>query len=225
VLGPILLLLVVGANVGDAVGPDWQRTHPTWLILLNPRNRWLILASPRLDATTFYGFGFFRLVLSDPMFYVLGWFYGDRALRWAERRLGEGALGFTIWEKWFKKAAWPLVAIAPNNIICLVAGAAGMPAAAFVALNAFGTLARLGLIRVLGHTFQDPLDAASTWIHTNRLWLIGVSVAVMALQLATQSRKGGDEVTSLRRELESEGDEPPIAAPDPARAPEIGGDP
>mgnify|MGYP006193657243 CR=1 FL=1 len=30
------------------------------------------------------------------------------------------------WERWFGKAAYPLVFIAPNNFICLFAGAAGM---------------------------------------------------------------------------------------------------
>lgn len=206
---PILLGLVAGAYVGDAVGPDWQRTHPVWLMLLNARNRWLVLVSPRLDPVTFYGVGLFRLILSDPIFYVLGYFYGDRALRWAERRFGEGAAGFTIWETWFKKAAWPLVLIAPNNIICLVAGAAGMPATVFVALNTVGTVGRLYLIRILGDTFQSPLESASNWIHRNRLWLIGVSVALIFVQVAAQRRRGGDEVTSLKRELESEDDPGP----------------
>lgn len=201
-LVPVLLALVVGAYVGDVVGPDWQQSHPTWLILLNPRIRWLVLASPQMDAATFYVTGFSRLVLSDPMFYVLGLFCGDRALRWAERRMGDGASAFTIWEQVFKKAAWPLVAIAPNNIVCLVAGASDMPVLAFAALNTLGTGGRLWLIRILGHTFEQPIESASHWIHANRWWLIGLSLAVVAVQVGTQRRRGGTDVGSLRRELE-----------------------
>jgi uncharacterized membrane protein YdjX (TVP38/TMEM64 family) len=53
-------------------------------------------------------------------------------------------------ERWFGKAAYPLVFIAPNNAICLFAGAAGMPLRAFFAVNLAGTVARLWLIRRFG---------------------------------------------------------------------------
>ena len=62
-------------------------------------------------------------------------------------------------EKFFGKAAYPLVFFAPNNYICLFAGAAGMPIAAFLMLNVSGTVVRLYLIRVVGATFDEPIQA------------------------------------------------------------------
>ena len=40
------------------------------------------------------------------------------------------------WERWFGKAAYPLVFVAPNNFICLFAGAAGMSVPAFFITSA-----------------------------------------------------------------------------------------
>ena len=57
---------------------------------------------------------------------------------------------------WFGKAAYPLVFIAPNNPICLFAGAAGMSLPGFFVANLAGTLARLYLIRRLGDAFDRP---------------------------------------------------------------------
>ena len=38
-------------------------------------------------------------------------------------------------EGWFKKASYPVIAIAPNNYFCLFAGASGMPIAGFLIAN------------------------------------------------------------------------------------------
>ena len=75
-----------------------------------------------------------RLTLSDPLFYLLGYWYGDAALVWMERRSpARGASMLRAVERWFGKASYPLVFLAPNNYICLFAGAAGMPLPVFLA--------------------------------------------------------------------------------------------
>ena len=61
-------------------------------------------------------------------------------------------------ERGFDKAAYPVVFLAPNNIVCLLAGASGMPIAAFVAVNLAGTLTRLYIIRALGRAFSSPIE-------------------------------------------------------------------
>ena len=71
-------------------------------------------------------FGFLRLVVADPLFYFLGLFYGDAAIRWIERKAGDGATLIIWFEKAFHKARYPIVLIAPNNPVCLLAGATGM---------------------------------------------------------------------------------------------------
>ena len=76
--------MVIAAWVGDAFAPQWVDKHPLWLIALNARNRNLILVTNNLDAWSYYGVATLRLLASDPLFFVLGFFYGDRAVAWME---------------------------------------------------------------------------------------------------------------------------------------------
>ena len=106
---------------------------------------------------TFYGIGFVRSVLSDPIFYAIGLLYGDAVLRWMKNKLRDGAAWVVWFEKAFDKARYPMVAFAPNNVICLLAGATKMPVPAFIACNVAGTIIRLVLIRITGNVFDDQL--------------------------------------------------------------------
>src|SRR5688500_8767411 len=81
---PVAVLTVAG-TLADWFAAPILTEHPLLQILLNPRIRYLSLASNHLDATSFYLAGFFRLVLTDPLYYLFGRWYGDAALRWMER--------------------------------------------------------------------------------------------------------------------------------------------
>ena len=89
-------------------------------------------------------------------------------------------LGKTLrqWEGWFSKAAYPLVFIAPNNPICLFAGASGMSVPGFVVANMTGTIARLYAIRWLGEAFNAPIDDVLRFISDHRTPLLVVSIAL-----------------------------------------------
>ena len=130
-----LVILTIAANVGDALAPTLVDTHPLLLIALNARNRNLALTTNLLDTIPYYTVGFVRLVISDPLFYLLGWLYGDAAVRWVERNTK--TLGETLrWvEQRFGRFGVPLVFAMPNNWICLFAGASGMRPAVFIAAN------------------------------------------------------------------------------------------
>src|SRR5688572_4159952 len=145
-----LIFLVIISYVGDAMAPSLVDRHPAWLIALNARTRNLALVTNDLDPWSYYGIGFVRLVVSDPLFFLLGYWYGDAAVEWMERRTRTWGQMLRQIEKWFGKAAYPLVFIAPNNYICLFAGAAGMSIRAFVVLNVTGSLFRLWLVRLFG---------------------------------------------------------------------------
>ena len=125
---------------------------------MNARNRNLILVTNQLDAFSYYTVGTLRLLLSDPLFFLIGYWYGDAALDWMERRTKSYGQMLRQWEGWFGNAAYPLVFLAPNNFICLFAGAAGMSVAGFFATNIAGTVVRLYLIRRLGEAFEAPID-------------------------------------------------------------------
>ena len=126
--------------VGDALAPTLVDTHPLWLMALNSRTRNLALVTNEVDPVTFYGVGIARLLISDPLFFLLGYWYGDAAVEWMERRTKTWGQMLRQVEQWFGKAAYPIIFIAPNNYVCLFAGAAGMPLRAFFAVNIAGTI-------------------------------------------------------------------------------------
>ncbi len=231
-VGLPLAALVLIANVGDAVMPSLVDTHPAWLIALNARTRNLVLVSNYLDPWTFYGIGFVRLLVSDPLFFLLGHWYGDGAVRWMERRTKTWGQILRQFESWFGKAAYPIVFFAPNNIFCLFAGASGMPVGAFFVVNIAGTLFRLWLVRRFGDAVEAPIDDLVGWIGEHRLILLAVSISVAILSIALEARRGEPEVVALTHlddqldpalddEADAEGAGDPDAAPE-SRAPADG---
>ena len=197
-------LMVVGGWVGGIAYATLVRRHPAVLMALNPVNKTLILVTNRVTWPTFYGLGTFRLFLPDPFFYVLGVRYGDRALRWLERKLGAGAAAYTWFEKAFAKAAWPMVFVAPNNIICLLAGGAALPIPAFVGLDLAGTVTRLYLIRLLGRRLQEPIDAVTRFLDRYRWPLLALGFALFAVSMLRRERSG--EGTPVDALLDAEAD-------------------
>jgi membrane protein DedA with SNARE-associated domain len=203
-----IVALVIASNVGDALTTTWADRHPLALVMLNARNRVLILTTNQLDAGSYYVAATFRLLLSDPLFFLLGMWYGDAAVRWAERKSPSYGGMLRTFERWFGRASYPLVFIAPNNFICLFAGAAGMRVSVFVVLNVTGTLARLYAIRWLGDAFQRPIDAVLHFFARYRLLLLVLSVAFVAFTVWNDSRRGrGDLDAALELESELEGEE------------------
>src|SRR6476620_51581 len=158
IVTPIIILVICGW-IGDASAAYLVDHHPVWLIALNARNRNLLLVTNYVDTFPYYFVGTLRLLLSDPLFYLLGYFYGDTAVAWMEKKAPTYGKLMRSAEKWFSVAAYPLVFFAPNNFICLFAGAAGMSIPVFLALNISGTIVRLYVLRVAGDVFSGPIDS------------------------------------------------------------------
>lgn len=216
-----LVAMVIAGYIGDALAPTLVDTHPAWLIALNARNRNLALVTNHLDAGTYYGIGIVRLLLSDPLFFLLGYWYGDAAVAWMERRTKTWGQMLRQIEAWFGKAAYPLVFIAPNNPICLFAGAAGMPLRAFFAVNLAGTVFRLWLVRRFGEAFEGPLDDVVGWIGDNRGILLVVSIGLVFMSIALEAKGGETEISALAH-IDEEIDE--IDSEDGAPGPGDNGD-
>jgi membrane protein DedA with SNARE-associated domain len=202
-----LIVITVVSYVGDAIAPTLVDTHPAWLMALNSRTRNLALVTNEVDPWTFYGIGMTRLLLSDPLFFLLGYWYGDAAVTWMERRTNTWGTMLRQVEQWFGKAAYPIIFVAPNSYVCLFAGAAGMPVKAFFAVNIAGTVARLWLVRRFGEAFEAPIDDVVGWIGEYRLPLLALSISLVVLSIFLEAKKGETEVESLahlEEELEEE---------------------
>jgi membrane protein DedA with SNARE-associated domain len=194
-----LIALVIMSYVGDALAPTLFDTHPVLLMALNSRTRNLVLVTNEVDPVTFYTVGLVRLLVSDPLFFLLGMWYGDAAVEWMERRTRTWGQFLRQIEQWFGKAAYPIIFIAPNNYVCLFAGAAGMPLKAFFAVNIAGTIFRLWLVRTFGNVFEAPIDDLVGWIGDHRIPLLALSIALVLVSIALEARKGETEVSSLAR--------------------------
>jgi membrane protein DedA with SNARE-associated domain len=191
--------MIIASNVGDALTTTLATTHPLTLIALNSRSRILVLVTNDLDALSYYGVATLRLMLSDPLFFLLGYWYGERAVGWMETRTRTFGSSMRQAERWFGRAAYPLVFLAPNNFICLFAGAAGMSVVGFMLTNLAGTLVRLYLIRRVGEAFEAPIDDVLGFLAEYRVPLLILSVVAVAATGLLELRKGDSELEAVMR--------------------------
>ena len=196
VVAPIVGL-IIAAYVGDALTTTLARDHPLLLVLLNARSRILVLTTNQLDTVSYYLAAGGRLLASDPLFYLLGRWYGDAMIVWVEKRSKTFGEQIRLYERAFAKAAYPLVFIMPNPYICVFAGASGMKVRSFFTLNIAGTVARLYLIRRLGEAFDEPIQSVLRFFANYRLPLFVISVALVVFIVWNDRRQGKDEISSM----------------------------
>ena len=118
----------------------------------------MLVLAREVDLVPFVVVAVLRRCLSDPLFYLLGRLYGDRAIRWLEKKGGGGAL-VTLTEKWFEKASYLMVFLFPGAIVCALAGVTRMRPAAFAACNLGGTLASVIAVRIFSDAISSPVEA------------------------------------------------------------------
>jgi len=187
-LVPIVAFQVAGF-VANILAPTLVNSHILVLIFFNPINRYLIVAANHVKPWEFYSVGFIRLLLTDPLYFVLGRWYGDGALDWIEDKTGATGMVPFI-KKWFGRAGGVFVLVAPNTYVSVLAGASGMTVRTFFALNIVGTIGRLILIDVTGDFLEPVLKPVLRFVKHYQWPLVGVTLALFILQL-TMNRKSG----------------------------------
>ena len=198
IVGPILAVIVLGI-LGNAFHPWLLENHPLWLVAAEPRNRFLILVADKVSFVPFLVVATLRRLVSDPLFYLLGYLYGAGAVRWAEKRFDNDSGLVRAIERAFHKAGPVLVFFFPGAIVCVLAGVTGMNPVLFLLLNVAGTITIVTLVyRSAGIPFVDgPLDAINGFYSRNAKWLTAVTVALTAFWLWDQRRKGRSELQSI----------------------------
>jgi membrane protein DedA with SNARE-associated domain len=207
ILLALIVVLTATNMVGDILAAGLVEKHPLWLISLNSRKRWILAVVPHTDLVPFFVVAVGRQLLSDPLYYAIGRWYGDAGARWLERKMGEGGTFIRWLESGFAKAAWPMVVLFPNPIICMLAGASGMPPALFAVLNLGGTIAAIAIFRAFGDVFGGPISTVTGFLNDYRIPIIIVSFVLFGLNAVLNRKKGTSELESvaeLERELDEE---------------------
>jgi len=186
-VAPIVALSVMG-TVASAFTPALAAHHPLLLITLDARNRMLVLAR-NVGLAQFIVIACLRRMLSDPLFFLLGRLYGDRAIRWLEKKGGGGAL-VTFTERIFKKAAYPMVFLFPGAIVCALAGATGMSPVGFILANFAGTLASVLAVRAFSNVLASPVDAVLHFFNRHLVATTAVSIGLVVLSLLLNRAQG-----------------------------------
>jgi membrane protein DedA with SNARE-associated domain len=205
---PIVILSTAG-TIASAFIPALAAHHPLLLIALDSRNRMLVLAR-RVDLVPFMTVGILRRILSDPLFYLLGFLYGDRAIRWLEKKGGGGSL-VTLTEGWFKKASYLMVFLFPGAIVCALAGATKMRPWVFAVCNFSGTLASVIMVRLFSDAISSPVDAMVRFFDRHLVATTAVSIGLVILSLVLNKVQG-----RLDGGLDELEDDSPPAPPPPS---------
>ena len=194
-VAPIIVITSMGV-IATAFTPALAARHPLLLIALDARNRFLVLAR-EVDILPFVLVALLRRSFSDPLFYLLGRFYGEGALRWLERKGGGGEL-VVFTEKLFKRAAYPMVFLFPGAIVCALAGQTGMSPAGFLITNLAGTLAAILAVRRFSDAISSPVEGLLDFFNDHLVATTAVSVALVILSLVLNRAQG-----KLKTDLEA----------------------
>jgi membrane protein DedA with SNARE-associated domain len=190
VIGASIVALVIANNIGNAVWAKWIEANPIGLLALNSSNKYLLGTSIVTSFWPYVAVATVRLLAADPLFYLLGRMYREKALHWATRvfpGIDPIVDQFEQDTSTFKKVLNVLVVIMPNNPVCLLAGVAAMPVWRFAVLNIVGTVGRVVLLRQVGFLFEDQIREVLDAVAQYQVWLTRASIALVVAYLAWQT--------------------------------------
>ena len=212
-VGPIILITTMGL-IASAFTPTLATQHPLLMIALDARNRFLVLAR-NVDLVPFVVVALIRRSFSDPLFYLLGRFYGEGALRWLQKKGGGGEL-VVLTEKLFKKAGYPMVFAFPGAIVCALAGQTGMSPVGFMATNLAGTLTAIIAVRRFSATIASPVEGLLAFFNRNLVVTTAVSISLVVLSVVLNRVQGkldvdldeleGKPASDVEKGVEADGD-------------------
>lgn len=203
IVGGIVILSYIGGLIGLALLPVLANAQPLLLMLLYPVSAALFLIAPKFDPVTFVTIATVRRVVLHVLFYLLGRWYGDRALAWVVQRGGKDASGMaSLVARFFGRFGWAIVAIFPGPLPSVLAGSARLRWPLFVALDLLGTIVSIAIVRVAATAASGPLATILRFIDQNSRWLTIITVvATIAWVLIQQMRQGksGEETEQLEK--------------------------
>lgn len=205
-LAPIVLM-TVAANIANAFFAPLFDNHPLVLIAFDARARNLILVTAKIGFLAWFVVAMIRRTIFHPLYFLLGRWYGEAAVRWIAKRSPDLASLVTTIEGWFPRYGWLIVTINSHPLICVLAGASAMRMAAFVAYNIVGNAISLLIIWRLGEAAREPIDDVGGFIGQYSLPLTIVTFTLVAFYVIRGRSRGEsnlESVDEIEAELEAE---------------------
>lgn len=188
VLGFTTMLFVVG-TIGSNIGPALVDENPILVISLSSRNRNLFGSVPFIDPLAYSLIGFFRVLAAGVALYLVGRWYGQRALGWVEGNMGELPAIYRWTERAVDRFGWlALVAMPGSNVVCLLVGHRKMKPVPFLALISVGIVIKLAVLWVGGKIFEDQIRAFLNAIERYQWWVVIALFGISFLQSARRGR-------------------------------------
>lgn len=182
------LLFVVG-TIGSNVGPALVDQRPRLVLLLSSRNRNLFGAVPYIDLLSYSVIGFIRILIAGVALFLVGRWYGTKALGWVEGNVGELPAIYKWTERLVDKAGPAILVLMPgSNIVCLLLGHRKMAPQKFVPLLMVGIALKLLVLWRGGKLFEDQIRDFLSYIERYQWWVVGGLFIASTLQSARKGR-------------------------------------
>lgn len=182
------MLFVIG-TIGSNIGPALVDERPRLVLLLSSRNRNLFGSVPYIDLTSYLTIGFIRVFIAGIALYLVGRWYGTKALGWVEGNLGELPSIYKWTERAVDKAGSVMLLLMPgSNIVCLLLGHRRMAPQKFVPLLIIGIAIKLALLWRGGKLFEDQIKDFLGYIERYQWWVVGGLFVASSIQSARKGR-------------------------------------
>lgn len=187
VLWATSLLFVIG-TIGSNIGPALVDERPRLVLLLSSRNRNLFGSVPYIDPVWYSVIGFLRVLAAGVALYLVGRWYGQRAIGWVSDNVGELPAIYRWTERAVDRAGWlALLAMPGSNVVCLLVGHRGMPLRRFVPLICGGIVVKLAVLWAGGRAFEDQIRSVLSAIERYQWWVV---IALFGVSLLQMTRRG-----------------------------------
>ncbi len=188
-------VLFTAGTVGSNIGPALVDEHPALILALASRNRNLFGSVPFIDPLPYALIGFLRILLAAVVLFYLGRWYGERAVGWTERQVGDLPPIYVWFEKAVARAGWLLFILMPgSNLVCIMAGHQRVPVRRFVPLISVGIALKLGVLWMGGKAFEDQIRSFLSWIEDYQWYVVAGLFAISFLQSARHARRDLPEI-------------------------------
>ena len=181
------LLFVIG-TVGSNIGPALVDEKPRLILMLSSRNRNLFGSVPYIDLASYIAIGFVRILIAGIALYLVGRWYGTKALGWVEGNMGELPAIYKWTERAVDRAGPAILVLMPgSNIVCLLLGHRRMPPKKFVPLLMIGIAFKLAILWQGGRIFEEQIKSFLEWIEKYQWYVV---VGLFAISFLQSARKG-----------------------------------